>query len=195
MAAVRESVLDAATPRSAMTRRSGRAAPDRRHTPRWSARSRAWWRWRWRPVVTSDGQYTVVQAVMSVLVKWPVSVWRKHEFMTEPPTVAPLGVPAIRIAPTLDAPSLLAAPPQLMARLKKSEWRMPRVWPSSWVITCATVFTLKPLCRPLPMLIALNGRPPDGKPETPPVPVVIRAVIVALQPVVLPLVRVMRNRR
>src|SRR5262245_15167892 len=107
--------------------------------------------------------------------------------MIEPPTVAPLGVPGIRIAPTPAWPSLVAAPPQLMLRLKKSECRKPIVWPSSWVMTCSIVLTLK-LARLPPMLIVLNGRPPDGKPELPPVPPATRAVIVALQPAVLLLV-------
>src|SRR3954468_6663086 len=116
---------------------------------------------------------------MSVLVNRPVSFWRKHEFMTEPPTVAPLGVPGIRIAPTPPSPSLVAAPPQLMLRLKKSEWRNPIVGPGPGVITWVTVGVGNgELCRPVPMLIALNGRPPDGKPDTPPVPEVSRAVIV-----------------
>jgi len=44
----------------------------------------------------------------------PDSVARKHEFMTEPPTVAVLGVPEIRIAPTPALPSLLELPPQLI---------------------------------------------------------------------------------
>src|SRR5215813_2215743 len=114
--------------------------------------------------------------------------------MIEPPTVAPLGVPGMRIAPTPAWPSLVAAPPQLMLRLKKSEWRIPTVWPSSWVITWVTVLVGNVLlCRPEPMLIVLNGRPPDGKPELPPVPLETRAVIVAPQPVVLPLVRRIEN--
>src|SRR5215813_13443416 len=116
--------------------------------------------------------------------------------MIEPPTVAPLGVPGIRIAPTPPSPSLVAAPPQLMLRLKKSEWRKPTQWPSSWVMTCVTVEVgYVEDCRPEPMLIVLNGRPPDGKPDEPPVPLETRAVIVALQPVVLPDVRVMCQRR
>src|SRR5204863_7367820 len=110
--------------------------------------------------------------------------------MTEPPTVAPLGVPGIRIAPTPPLPSLVAAPPQLMLRLKKSEWRMPTQWPSSWVMTWVTVLVPNvALWRPEPMLIVLNGRPTDGKPELQPVTPDTRAVIVAPHPVVLPLVR------
>src|ERR1043165_453582 len=115
--------------------------------------------------------------------------------MIEPPTVAPLGVPGIRIAPTPPSPSLVAAPPQLMLRLKKSEWRKPMVWASSCVMTWVTVEVGNvDDCRPVPMLIALNGRPPEGKPDTPPVPGGGGAVIVALRPVVLPEVRVMRKR-
>ena len=57
----------------------------------------------------------------SLAVNSPVSLWRKHEFMIEPPTVAPLGVPGIRIAPMPASPSLLGWPPQLLLRLKKSE--------------------------------------------------------------------------
>src|SRR3954453_12807498 len=116
--------------------------------------------------------------------------------MIEPPTVAPLGVPAIRVAPTPPSPSLVAAPPQLMLRLKKSEWREPTGWPSSWEMTWVTVAVgTVAACRPELMLIALNGRPPEGKPDTPPFPVVMRAVIVAPHPVVLPEVRVMCQRR
>jgi len=60
--------------------------------------------------------------------------------MIEPPTVAPLGVPGTRIAPIPvgGLSSLVAAPPQLMLRLKKSEWRNPIVWPISWVMTCSS---------------------------------------------------------
>src|SRR5215470_7903664 len=116
--------------------------------------------------------------------------------MIDPPTVAPLGVPGMRMAPTPAEPSLVAAPPQLMLRLKKSEWRKPTQWPSSWVMTCVTVEVGNVEdCRPEPMLIVLNGRPPDGKPDEPPVPLLTTARIVALHPVVLPDVRVMCQRR
>ena len=66
-----------------------------------------------------------LSAVTSEAVKRPVSLVRKHEFMTEPPTVAPLGVPGIRIAPTPPLPSLVGAPPQLMLRLKKWAQQFP----------------------------------------------------------------------
>ena len=57
-----------------------------------------------------------ISAVMSLLVSSPVSVWRKQEFMIEPPTVAVLGVPGIRVAPMPASPSSPPLP-QLMDRL------------------------------------------------------------------------------
>src|SRR5262249_32789630 len=135
-------------------------------------------------------QYSACRAVMSVLVNTPASTVRKHEFMTEPPTTAPLGVPGMRIAPTPASPSLVAAPPQLMLRRKKSEWRKPTQWPSSWVMTCATVLVWK-LLSPRPMLIELNGRPFVGKPELPPTGPLSRIEISASQPAWLPRVRSM----
>ena len=120
----------------------------------------------------------------SVAVNSPVSTVRKHEFMIEPPTTAPLGVPGMRIAPTPPSPSLKGVPPQLMLRSKKSEWRKPMVWPISWVMTCSIVSTGKP-ARPSPMLIVPNGRPPDGNPDEPPTtPGARTAVMVELQPAV-----------
>ena len=60
----------------------------------------------------------VLSAVTSVEVNLPVSVVRKQEFMIEPPTVAPVGVPEMWMAPTPPEPSLVGEPPQLMLRLK-----------------------------------------------------------------------------
>jgi hypothetical protein len=48
--------------------------------------------------------------------------------MIEPPTVAPVGVPGMWLAPTPASPSSIPVP-QLIARLKKSECRNPIVWP------------------------------------------------------------------
>src|SRR5215510_8593885 len=110
--------------------------------------------------------------------------------MIDPPTVAPLGDPGIRVAPTPAVPSLVAAPPQLMLRLKKSEWRSPIVWPNS-CISSGPARLIGSFMVSWLMLIALNGRPPDGNPEELPVPVVTCAVITALHPNVPPDVRVM----
>ncbi len=53
----------------------------------------------------------------SLGVQMPVLPGLKHEFMTEPLSTASVGVPGMWTAPTPPSPSLLAAPPQLMARL------------------------------------------------------------------------------
>src|SRR6185503_3957187 len=47
-----------------------------------------------------DWRYSAISALTSLAVNSPVSESRKHEFMSEPPTTAPDGVPAIRFAPT-----------------------------------------------------------------------------------------------
>ena len=125
--------------------------------------------------------YSTASAVRSEAVNSPVSTGRKHEFMIEPPTTASDGVPGMRIAPTPASPSLPPVP-QLMLRLKKSEWRNPIVWPISWVMTCSIVSTLNELS-PSPMLMVANGSPPDGKPDEPPTtPGAITALIVKLHP-------------
>src|SRR5262245_13755559 len=74
---------------------------------------------------------------MSLLVHSPDSLERKHEFITDLPTIAPVGVPEMWRAPMPPSPSS-PPDPQLMLRSKKPECRKPIVCPSSCVFTCST---------------------------------------------------------